>query len=324
MNSIISKPPRCSRNVANVSGAVLTNNGQIKLDLNKDFLTAEHLINIAVSQAFTGVPTSSDVRRFFSKIELVTDQGTIFSCDFHQFYDGMRFTEQASFPAIVLAAASTAYFSIAMHHANHESITDLLTSLRTADFSTISIILTVSADAANGFIGGTVPLAASYQVSVDSIELPGLVGVAPYGQARHNLKQMKEVSSASVAVTNEEVVLKTGGRTRFILLHSYNTTGAIPLLANGIIDKVNLAFGGVTYLKNKDFRSIQQENIAKRNFNQAGVAVIDLGKNPKGWLPMENINEVKLEYSTLGTKPAGWKVTVAQDWTDGLAALKAV
>jgi len=324
MNSIIPKTPRCSRNVANVSGAVLTNTGQIKLDVNKDFLTAEHLINVAVSQNFTGVPTASDVRRFFSKIEFVTDQGTSVSCDFHQFYDAMRFTDEASAPAVVLAAASKANFSIALHHANHDSLLDMLTALDTKDFSTLSIILTVSPDDKNGFIGGTVPLAAAYQVSVDSIEFPGMTGVAPFGKARHNLKQMKEVSSASAAVTQEEVVLKTGGRTRFIVLHSYDTTGAIPTLANGIIDKVNLAFGGVTYLKNKDFKAIQQENVAKRNFNQVGVAIIDFGKNPKGWLPMENVNEVKLEYSTLGTKPAGWKVTVAQDWTEGLAALKAV
>lgn len=331
--SIIPKPAVSRRNVANANGAVLTNGGQIRIPLNKDFLAVMHRLNVSVSQTWgTNAPSSSDVRRFFSRIELVSNEGSHYSSDFHQFYDAMRYTERASAPVVALGAgggaAATAKFSVNMHHAMHATLADLVTALQTSGFSTLDLVLTISPDASNGFIGGTgVVGAAAYTVGVDSIELPDMSGQTKeqrdgivFGKARHYLKSMKEVASASAAVSNEEVVLKTGGKTRFIFLHSYNTTGAIPTLANGIIDKITLDFGGRTYFGSIEATSIQQENVAVRDFNQTGVYVIDMGKNPKGWLDMENVNEIKLLYSTLSTKPAGWKVTVAQDWVERLSA----
>ena len=326
--AILQKTPRGRRNVANASGAVLTNNGQVRLDLNKDFLVGEHQINVSVAQSFTGVPTSSDVRRFFSKAELVSNEGTIFTCDFHQLYDQSRFTEMMAFPIVSLAAASTAQFSFNLHHNNDESLFDILSALQTANFSTLALLLTVSPDAQNGFIGGTVPLAATYTIGVDSKEFPNMSlsdraarNAQVYGKARHYFKAMAEKAASLSAASNQEVLLESGGRTRFVFLHSYNTTAAIPVLANGIVDKISLSLAGVDYMGMIDFKNLQQENIAQRGFNQVGVAVIDMGENPKAWIPMENINEAKLKYSTLGTAPAGWKVTVGQDFTVGLREL---
>ena len=333
--SVISKPPRGRRNIANATGAVLTNNGQIRIDLNKDFLNPSHQINVGVSQTWgTNAPTSSDVRRFFSKIELVSNEGTIYSVDFHQFYDQARFTKGfPGSPVVALGAgggaAATAQFGVSLHHSNDGATLDLLTALQSGRFSTLAIVLTVSPDASNGFIGGSGTVgAAAYTVSVDSGDHPHMTGNTKegrekiiYGHARHWYKQMKEVSSASAAASNQEVLLETGGRVRLIVFHSYNTTAAIPVLANGIVDKVSLSVKGFDYLGAVNFVNLQQENVNRRNFNQTGVAVLDMGEDPRGWIPLEDVSEAKLKYSTLSTAPAGWKVTVAMDFTTGLQRL---
>lgn len=327
MSSLISKKPRGWRNVANANGAVLTNNGQIRIDLNKDFLVSRHKVHVDIAQAFTGVPTSSDVRRAFSKLELVSNEGTIFTSDFAQFYDMQRFASLASSPKITLAAAAKASFAFNLPYANAKAHADLATALQSANFSTLALVLTVSPDASNCFIGGTVPLAAAYTVAVDSQEhaQAGFTGgnandrnAIKFGHARHYFKAMDEKSSASAAASNQELKLETGGRTRWVILQTYDTTGAIPVLANGILDKVNLSFGGHDYFVNVAGKTIQQENVDERNFDQTGVYVLDMGDDQAAWLPMVNINEVKLRYSTLGTAPAGWKVTCAQDFTVGL------
>ncbi len=328
--SIFSKMPHGRRNVANGNGATNVANGQISLDLNKDFLTEEHIVTLSIAQAFTGAPTSSDVRRFFSKLEIASNEGTIFTAGFDQIYDLMRFAEMASAPQIVLGMAATANFSFTLHHSNDRATLDLLTALQTANFSTLRLILTIAPDASNGFIGGTGPGVATYQVAVDTEEIPdpAFSGRSPvdrqkitYGKARHWCKAMQEVDSNSTAATTQNILLECGGRVRFIAFHTYNTTGALPVLANGIVNTVSLSSNGVDYAVNKSFLALQQANLAKRNFNQVGVAVLDMGDDPKGWIPLENVNTAKLVYTTLAGTPAGWTVKVCQDHTTGLPAL---
>lgn len=328
--SLISQLPAAFRNVANGSGGAAINNGQIRLELNKDFLTSEHVVNVGVSQNFTGVPTSCDVRRFFTKIELITNEGTIYTSDGGVLYDIMRFTELSSAPINVLAATSTSQFSMNLHHAMDNSHADLLTALQTANFSTLSLVLTVAPDANNGFIGGTVPVAALYTVAVDALQLadPSFSGrdaasrnKIVYGKARHWFKAMAEKSAAVSAASSQEVLLDTGNRTRFIILHSYNTTSGVNVLADGIIDTVNLNVNSVDYIANRKAINQRQRNIADRGFNQVGVHVFDFGDDPKAWIPLEHVNTAKLLYSTLGTAPAGWLVRTAQDYATGYEAL---
>lgn len=336
MTSIIKKLPSGRRNVANGSGTASSNNGQIKVDLNKDFLTSEHSVSVAVSQTFgTLAPTSSDVRRFFSKLELVTNEGTIFTAPFDLVYDIMRFTELSSAPIIAPGAgggaAATAGFSFNLHHAMDEAHTDLMTALQTANFSTIALVLTVAADNNNGFIGGTGTLGvANYTVSVDAYQLADqkFSGRSAadrasilYGKARHWFKAMSEKSAAVSAASQQEVLLDTGNRTRFISMHTYNTTSGVNVLTDSIVDKVSLNVNGVDYLANASFANQRQRNIGDRGFNQVGVAIFDFGEDPAGWIPLEHVNTAKLLYSTLGTAPAGWLVRVGQDYATGLEAL---
>lgn len=328
MGSILRKTPHARRKIAAATGAVLTNAGQIKIDLNKDFLVAEHILNIAVSQTWgTNAPTSCDVRRFFTKAEVVTSDGVLFSCDFHQLYDLARFTEAASAPVFTAGAgggaAATVTFSVDLHHINDECLYDLWTALRTADLSSASVVLTIAADASNGFIGGTGTAgAAGYTVTVDQRAIPGLSGKSRedrdairFGLAKHKINHLAEIIGGAAA-TQQNITLKTGNRARFLILHTYSITGGA--LANGIIDTLSLSFGGVDYLQNVKAVDLQQENIKNRSFAQTGVIVVDMGDDPHGWLPLEGLAEAKLQVTTLATAPASWRVTCAQDYTEGL------
>jgi len=328
MSSILRKPPRSRRFIAAGSGAVLTNAGQIKIDLNRDMLVDEHKLNVAISQTFgTNAPTSFDPRRTFTKIELVTSVGVLYSCDFHQFYDQARFFEAATLPVTVFGAgggaAATASYTIDMHHENDECLYDLWTALRTADLSSISLVLTLAADASNGFIGGTGTIgAAAVTVTVDQQSFPALSGKSVadrnaigYGNAMHKLSHIQEIIGGA-SVTSQNVALRCGNRTRAIILHMWSITGST--LANGIVDAVTLSFGGVDYFLNIKAPNIQQANIKDRGFNQAGVVVLDFGDDPTGWLPLEGMAEAKLQITTLASAPPSWRVTVAQDYTEGL------
>lgn len=329
--SIISKPPRSRRAIASGSGTTATNGGVIKIDLDKSFLTEEYSMDVAVSQTWgTNPPSSSDIRRMFSKFELVSSTfGTVYSCDFHQLVDQAKFTESSASPVVTLGAgggaAATARFSVDCHAENDSSLLDLLTALQASEHGSLYMQLTISPDAANMFIGGSGAVGvAAVTVLVDAKEYRGYsgknirAGSFVFGKAKHVFKRMEEKSSASAAASNQEIMLETGGKLRFLFLHSYNTTGTIPTLANGIIDTISLDIGGVDYFKNCAAASLQQDNVGSRGFNQTGVTVLDFGDDPTGWPDMAGMTEVKLKYSTLGTAPAGWKVTCVQDFTVGL------
>ncbi len=332
--SIMQKMPHGRVNVGNANGGYAIANGQIKIELNKDFFVPDHRVTVAVSQVFaTTAPNASDVRRFFSQIQLNSNEGVIFTAPFDMFYDMMRYLENASAPAIYFGVAAgapaTALFSFNMHHANFRAALDLLTGLQTANFSTLNLTLSVNPDNANGFLGGVGPAAATYQVAVDAVQIadPAFSGTDAnsrkaivYGKARHHYKAMAQKVNVAGGVSPQELLLDTGGKTRFITFHSYTAAG---VLANGIIDTINLSAGGVDYMNNVSFAALQQENIAERGFNQVGFACFDLGDDSKAWIPMKDLNSCKLKYSTLAGAPAGCIINVGQDYSIGLEALNA-
>lgn len=328
MTSILRKPPRGIRAIASGTGAVLTNAGQIKIDLNRDLLVTEHVLNIAVLQTWgTNAPTSVDVRRFFTKVEIISSEGVLMSLDGHQVYDLARITEAASAPVFVAGAgggaAASCTYSMDLHHVCDGGLYDLWTALRTADLSSLSVVLTLAADAANGFIGGTGAVgAAAYTVSVDQEALPGLSGrsredrdAIKFGGAMHRAKSVGEIIGGA-AVTQQDFALLTGNKTRFLFLHMHSITGGAP--ANGIIDTLSLSFNGVEYLQNIKATSLQQRAVRDHGLDVVGLVVVDMGADPHGWLPLEGLAEAKLKITTLATAPASWRVRLAQDFVEGL------
>ena len=328
MASILKKPPFARRSVATVTGAVLTNAGQIKIPLDMGMLIEEHIINVDMSQTWgTNPPTAFDPRKCFSKVELVSSQGTHVSADGYQFYDAMRVTESSSANVIAYGAgsgaAATASFSMDLHHIMDEAHQDLLTALRSADVSGLQLVLTCAADASSGFSGGSGTVgAAAYTVNVEEKSLPGLSGKTKqdrdaigYGNATHRYMGIGEIIGGA-AVTSQQFKLKTGNKTRFLVLHCHSVTGGVP--ANGIVDEISLTINGVDYYRNTKAVALQQDNTKHRGLNVTGLIVLDRGEDISQWFDLRNLNEVKLEVKTLATAPASWRVTCAQDYAEGL------
>lgn len=328
MSSILPKPPFARRHIATVTGAVLTNAGQIKIPLDMGMLIEEHVINVDMSQTFgTNPPTAFDPRKCFTKVELVSSLGTHVSCDGYQFYDAARITERSSGNTVAYGAgsgaAATASFSMDLHHTMDGAHRDLLTALRSADVSGLALILTVAPDATSGFSGGSGTIgAAAYTVRVEEKSLPGLSGKTKadrdrisYGNAVHRLIGLGEISGGAAA-TSQQFKLKTGNKFRFLLLHCHSVTGGAP--ADGIVDEISLTINGVDYLRNVKATDLRQDAIKHRSLDVTGLILIDCGDDAGQWPDLRGLNEIKMDVKTLATAPASWRVTCAQDFVEGL------
>ncbi len=317
MDSIFRKPPLTRRTGAPKSGSNLLDGGQIKIDLPLDFLVTEHRVLVELTQQFlTVVPTGSDVRRAFSKVELTSNEGTIFTGDFYQIYDHSRFTETTGTPIITLSGISKAVFNFELHHINDVSKLDLLTALKTNAISSLQLVLTLNPDASNVFTGGGTPQNVTAIVRVQGREYPTLTNDQSMGIASHQFKHLAE-RVGTAAAGEFEVNLKAGGRVRFLFVHTFDATTGLP--SNTVLDKFNLSIGGVEVIKNETFEDIQQDNSMQRRFYVAGVAVIDFGDDPAGWPNITgDMGEVKLNFTSRQGAPASWKARISQDWTSGL------
>lgn len=307
------KRTKAIRTVATGTGA---SGGTTRLALNRDWLVAEHKINIGVSQANGGTdPTSVDVRDFIATVSLETSDGRRVFLTGAQAYDLGRFTEDASSVVNTLGATSTSQFAFDLHHENDAALLDLLTALRSNEFSTVDLVLTFNAAGADGFKGGTVPSAAAYTIAVMSEDYEMLTEIqfgALLGSAKHYQEKLgSKVGTA--AGSQPDIDLITGNLTRFIALHAYDTSGAVATLANTIVGDLRLNINGRD-MRVMTGREVQCGNVAARGFDQTGVFVLDFGDDENGWLDLRNVQQAKLQWSASTGVPAGFRVDVAQDF----------
>lgn len=340
MDSRITKFLKATRGLRSVNGTTAINGGVIAIPLDVVYLVPEHRVIVDLSQTWgTNAPTSFDARRVFSRIRLTSDKyGVHIDADFSAYYDFARLTETAS--AVTTAfgagggAAATASMAFDLHHEMDSMLHDFVTAIKTQDYGNLTLELTISPDASNGFIGGTGAVGVTgVSVRVEEEYAPQLTsenGVEDgYGKVIHRFMRLQE-QTGTAAVSNKEVQLiggnrALGQRTRFIVVQMFDTTGAIPTLVNGIIDQITLdgipvVKGGMAF-GNVQGRSIQWDNTKYRGFIQAGVLVLDFGDDENGLLPLAGLSAPKLKFTTLGTAPATWKVTVHQDFAEGYEGL---
>lgn len=303
--------------VRRVAAGTAVGGAQLRLQLNRDWLVSEHKINIQVAQAYAGVvPASVDVRDFIQTIALETSDGRRVFLTGPQAYDLGRFTEDASNVVSVLGAASSASWAFELHHENDGALLDLLTALRSNEFTTIDAVITFATDALNGFKGGTLPGVATYQVQVESYDREMLTDVqfgSLLGVAKHYAVSIGQATGAA-AGQQADVQLITGNRMRFLGLHAYNTTGAVDVLSDAVIGNVRININGRDY-RVTDGASIRQDNVAKRGFGQVGVYFVDFGDDEQGFLDLSAVNQARLQWDVLAGAPAGWRVDFCQDYT---------
>lgn len=304
MDSLYTKFLRTVRTVATEVGSALQ---PVTLVLNKDYLTPEFVVKVAVSQTWGVAPNASDVRDFIREISLEVSggkqSGKVFTLDGAQFYDLARLTEDAPAPVVALGLTSTAVYSSEAHMEMDGLNYDLHTALRTGDYSTITMKVSFNADNANGFQngGGAVGVAA-YTVSVESVCYPSMTPKTLEEKAtvsQGSLAHRTDSQALPVAVIGNQpdIRLKTGTINRFIMFHTRNAGGA---LADGIIGNLRLSMAGVDGdVRDLPFTSVQAENSAKRGINLTGVGFIDFGDDINGLLDASKVNELKIQWDAL-------------------------
>jgi hypothetical protein len=313
------------------SGATNLNGGVIHIDLDRVWLINRYTIAVTISQGFTGVPTSSDVRRFFTQAQLIVDKGDGQKMNFYAAYDLARLNRAAPAPVVALAATSTATFMFDLHAQNDSAIGDLVTSLLTGKYSTLALELTVAPDANNGFIGGTVPQVATYSVEVMPHELrdqtPGKRDdvSSGWGQAERAVKQQTSVAT-TVNGLEYDAILTAGGKTRFVTIHGFdaavfgNPTDAI--FNNGA--RITMEVDGFKYFDNTLLSAIRQSNVVDRTVPNVGMVLLDFGDDPHGWVDMRNAKDIKFHLSipASGNLPAAGRLEICQDYTKGMENLQ--
>lgn len=299
--------------------------GQIRIPLKKESLIAEHKIRVQASQAYTGVPTSSDVRRFITNAAIETSNGRRIFLTGFQVYDLGRFTENAPISNVVLAATSTADFDFDIHHENDEALLDMLAAIPAGKLTTFDLVLDMAPDASNGFLGGTVPLVTTYTVTARSYGFPGMLngmradglehGESDFvGSLRHMAERVLQPGTAG-AGTTYDLRLIAGNKARFLMVHAFDTTVVgIQTPSDAVLSDMRLVVNGQE-ISISTFAELRKENAHIRGFNVLGCAVIDFGDDENGWLDLRNVNEPKLTVTIATGAPASYLITLAQDYS---------
>lgn len=326
MDSAFNKGKLQNRLVAQGSGTTAANLGVISMQLDRAQLTSELVMGLSFSQTWgTNAPTSHDMRFAFTKIELTSSKGTHFSCGWPAFYDLMRATENKSTPIFAYGAGGGAAAALSgisdLHFELDGSPMDVLTFLDTSQLSSLNLKLTIAPDAQNAFIGGTGAVGVTaVNVTVEAKEYPEMKGAMPFGVANQFCIDMLE-NTGVAAVSNKEVPLKTGNKTRFIMVQTLDTSGARPVYTDAVIDKFNFKVNGFEYCGNSPGVTVRKKNDANRGMNNVGCYLLDFGDDPAQYADLEGLVSAKLEFSTLAGAPASWKATCTQVYVEGLKAL---
>jgi len=318
--SIFPKGEEVSRAVGNDSKS----GGQTtRIHLNRDSLVNEHQLIISVAQSFTGVPTSVDAGRFIKNITVETDAGNLFRCSGTGAVLMEGFYEQQATIEATLAVSSVAKFPLDLHYEMPEALRDMLTSVEASDLSGFDLVIQWADDNDNGFLGGTVPLVATYTVEVISKDMPDMQGLG-LGDGLHNgVGQFKrfveeKLANSTVSGTQAAVRLVVANNTRAVAMIVEDWTGGVFVgRRNDIITNVRLVLGGRERRKSS-FDAIRFENVTRRGVSVTGLAVLDFGDDEVGFLNLENAAEALVEYDAV--LPAGvtaFAVRFVQDYTRG-------
>jgi hypothetical protein len=241
-----------------------------------------------------------------------------------QAYDLARFTESASVVVSTLGTTSTARYSFEIHHALDEAVHDMISALRTNELTTIDLVITFANDVVNtnGFKGGTTPAAASYAITVESIEYDMLSDVTTTDGSRGAPSKLgamlhtsdKQEVSGTATGAQVDFQLTTGNLTRFLMLHVYNnSTASAPVLSDDILGtNIRLNVNG-REIRVTEAYAIRADNGVLRAFNQIGCYVLDFGDDLTSFLDLTKVNQCRLQWDIVSGAPA-WKVTLAQDY----------
>ena len=299
---------------------------QIRIPLNKQSLVEEHYVYITAAQTFSTPPVAGgDVRRFITSLSLESSDGRRKFMTGYEAYDLGRFTEQGDTPTLVQAASSTAAFLFSLHHENDECLYDAMAFIDAARLNTFDLVIQFAPDNnTNGFAGTTTQGVSSstcaYNVTVRNSNYPAMLKDAggnpnPFVEALRHINETQSVSGVSGGGSTAPLLrLTAGNKTRFIMMHAFNTTGTFPVASDAIVSNIRLNINGQER-RITDWATQQRRNQSDRGFLVPGMCVLDFGDDEAGFLDLRGVAEPYLSWDIAAGAPAGWRVDFAQDYS---------
>lgn len=304
---------------------------QIRIPLNKQSLVENQLVRIQASQTYAVVPTfnagtAPDVRRFITSLSVETSDGRRKFMTGYEAYDFGRFTEQGDAPVVQSAVSPcTADYMFTLHHSNDKALHDMMAAIDAARLNTFDLVIQFALDTNNGFTGtnaaGTTPGITAYSVTVRNENYPGMMNDAEgnlngFVEALRHVNETQTVVGAGGAGTTAPLLrLTAGNKTRFIMIHSFDTTNANAVLlpSDNVISNIRLNINGQER-RITDYLTQQKVNQANRQFFIRGCIVLDFGNDEAGWLDLRGVAEPYLSYDLAAAVPANWRIDFAQEY----------
>ena len=338
--SIFPKTPVTTLPVASGNGI---GGSSVVLPLNKDELTAEHIVTVEVTQTFTTAPTGFDQFKVLDKLRFDTgSQGTTIDASFENIIESNRWYEAPIAARSTLGLTSTAIMTFDIHHEMDGALADLVSALESGEMDVADLQLFFPVDTASCFTGGAGAGSATYRVTVHAERLSELTAVGhmeflqdendefyldkngePISNPYYLVGQDKRVladKQATGATTGKQpaFMLKTGNLTRGLQLIAKDNTGA---RSDDVIENIRIVVGSNT-IKSINFKQLQAMNEAKRGLALVGTgkALVDFGDVNNAWLDLRGVNEAFLEYDVNPAYAGGtWSVSMAQDAVESVA-----
>jgi len=331
------KPQAVVRNIGNKT---LVGAGEIRIPLNKDNLTTEHMINVLFTQVFAIAPTAmGDLSQVIKSVVIESDKGPLVNSDGMSMVALSSLTEKQPNQRKVVGLNSSGNLFFDVHYENDGAVQDLLTALETGGFSGLDLVITlVDPFVAGVYTGGGTPSALNFNVRVNAKTLPELTGIGAVdafdstdpqtGEAIVEANQYAGVGTAFHRVGTQVIRGVTTGDqqpvrlqakaalVRFLQMLSLDTTGANPAVSDNIIEDARLVVNG-NQVFHASFSEIQAANESRRNVNRlnSGIGVIDFGDDETGFLDMPEGNEALLYLRIASSAPTGWEVRMTEDYT---------
>jgi hypothetical protein len=312
--------------------ATATDGQQIRIPLNKQSLVEETYVRVTVSQGYSVLPTmlantAADVRLFITSLSIESSDGRRKFMTGYEAYDLGRYTESGDSPTIqIVASPCTADYQFSLHHANDESLFDAMAFIDAAKLNTFDLVIQFAPANKNGFTGtnviGTPNGATVYTVAVRNSNYPGMLmdsngNLNSFVEAiRHINETQSVIGAAGGGSTAPLLRLTAGNKTRFIMIHAFDTTNANGVLvpADTVVNNIRLNINGQER-RITDYVTQQKRNLSDRQWFVKGLCVLDFGDDEAGFLDLRGVAEPYLSWDIASAPPATWRVDFAQDYS---------
>jgi len=317
--SIYSKP---QTQFMGVSDGSVVGGGVLRMPLNRDDLTVEHVVNVTLEHSASVAPTgASDALVLIEKLEIETERGIEFTTNGFDLARLNEVTQAAAQQRENFGLVTTIMFALDVFSVMAGASHDLLTAIESGQRAKYNLILTLAKDASAVLTGGTLTGGPKYTVNVEAKTYPELTGAGMLegdyaGIASLVHRCITNTKPGSTSGQLDPIQLTSaGGLLRFLQLSCFDVTGAIAVVSDDIVDAVRIVAGGREVFSST-FKAMQSRNERQRNLSRmgSGVAFADYGDDVNEWLDMGDVKDARLFLTVAAGAPAGYEIRVSEDF----------